>query len=156
MSSAKRIWTFGNWMFIWTRIIATYNIIRQNTVAVYVISYNQRQVNKLINVIDTMSHWQKIVRTIWALCCLLLLWAGISDYLQFTEHPELYPIGEGFGWIYESSRNYIASCWIIVCWAVVGIGVSALYRLKYNMVCFFAHIILTILSIGLLVWKWQT
>ena len=127
-----------------------------------------------------MFHWQKIVRTIWALCCLLLLWAGISDYLQFTEHPELYPIGEGFGWTYESSRNYIATCWIIVCWigegfgwtyessrnyiatcwiivcwTVVGIGVSALYRLKYNMVCFFAHIILTILAIGLLVWKWQ-
>ena len=105
----------------------------------------------MINVIDTMFHWQKIVRTVWALCCLLLLWAGISDYLQFTEHPELYPIGEGFGWTYESSRNYIASSWIIVGWAVIGIGVSALYRLKYNMVCFFAHIILTALMI---VYRW--
>ena len=138
------------------KIIATKATTRRNTVGAYAISCNQRQVNKLINVIDTMLHWQKIVRIVWALCCLLLLWAGISDYLQFTEHPELYPIGEGFGWTYESSRHYIATCWIIVCWAVVGIGVSALYRLKYNMVCFFAHIILTILAIGLLMWKWLT
>ena len=91
------------------------------------------------------------MRMIWVCCCLFLLWAIINDYLRFTEHPELYPIGEGFGWIYESSCNYIVSCWIIVCWAVVGIGISALYRLKYNMICFFAHIILTALMI---VYRW--
>lgn len=87
------------------------------------------------------------MRMIWVCCCLFLLWAIINDYLQFTEHPELYPIGEGFGWIYESSCNYIVSCWIIVCWAVVGIGISALYRMRYNTVCLLTHIILTALTI---------
>lgn len=84
---------------------------------------------------------------IWVCCCLFLLWAIINDYLRFTEHPELYPIGEGFGWTYESSRNYIVSCWVIACWAVVGIGVSALYRMRYNTVCLLTHIILTALTI---------
>ena len=39
-----------------------------------------------------------VLRILWGLCCLLLLWMVVSDSIQFSKHPELYPIGcEGFG-----------------------------------------------------------
>lgn len=38
------------------------------------------------------------LRILWGLCCLLLLLVNTGDYVQFTKHPELYPIGgEGLG-----------------------------------------------------------
>ena len=47
------------------------------------------------------------LRILWGLCCLLLLLVNTGDYVQFTKHPELYPIGgEGLGWTYESHENY--------------------------------------------------
>ena len=43
-----------------------------------------------------------VLRILWGLCCLLLLWMVVSDSIQFSKHPELYPIGcEGLGWSYE-------------------------------------------------------
>ena len=51
-----------------------------------------------------------VLRILWGLCCLLLLWMVVSDSIQFSKHPELYPIGcEGLGWSYESSENYECS-----------------------------------------------
>lgn len=47
-----------------------------------------------------------VLRILWGLCCLLLLWMVVSDSIQFSKHPELYPIGcEGLGWSYESSEK---------------------------------------------------
>lgn len=57
------------------------------------------------------------LRILWGLCCLLLLLVNTGDYVQFTKHPELYPIGgEGLGWTYESHENYALACLLAIVW----------------------------------------
>ena len=67
-----------------------------------------------------------VLRILWGVCCLLLLWVAVADSIQFSKHPELYPIGcEGLSWSYESSENYILTgCG----WRLVGVP-SALSHL---------------------------
>ena len=74
-----------------------------------------------------------VLRILWGLCCLLLLWMVVSDSIQFSKHPELYPIGcEGLGWSYESSENYIFTSRVAIGWSAIGFVASACYRFKYS------------------------
>lgn len=73
------------------------------------------------------------LRILWGLCCLLLLLVNTGDYVQFTKHPELYPIGgEGLGWTYESHENYALACLLAIVWDIVGIIASACHRFRYS------------------------
>ena len=50
----------------------------------------------------------------------------VSDSIQFSKHPELYPIGcEGLGWSYESSENYIFTSRVAIGWSAIGFVASA-------------------------------
>ena len=70
------------------------------------------------------------LRILWGLCCLLLLWVAVADSIQFSKHPEFYPIGcEGLSWSYESSENYILTGWVAIGWSAIGFVASACYRL---------------------------
>lgn len=90
---------------------------------------------------------QAIFRILWGLSCLLYFVVVIADYLQFKENPELYPIGENWGWSYESARNYILASWIVICWSVTGMIMAAAYRLKYNGTVLFVHFTLSAILI---------
>ena len=69
------------------------------------------------------------LRILWGLCCLLLLLVNTSDYVQFTKHPELYPIGGvGLGWTYESNENYALASLLAIVWDLIVIISSAGYR----------------------------
>ena len=86
---------------------------------------------------------------------LFLLWAHISDYIQFAKHPELYPIGEGeFGWICKSFENYALGCRMAIGWDILGVVISVCHRFKYNgknpagTFCAVANHILTLLALS--------
>ena len=86
------------------------------------------------------------LRILWGLCCLLLLLVNTGDYVQFTKHPELYPIGgEGLGSTYESHENYALACLLAIVWDIVGIIASAGYRLRYSGKILLIHAVLTLL-----------
>ena len=87
-----------------------------------------------------------VLRILWGLCCLLLLWMVVSDSIQFSKHPELYPIGcEGLGWSYESSENYIFTSRGAIGWSAIGFVASACYRFKYSGKILLVHFVLTLL-----------
>ena len=89
---------------------------------------------------------QSISRILWGLCCLLLLWVVVADSIQFSKHPELYPIGcEGLGWSYESSENYIFTSRVAIGWSAIGFVASACYRFKYSGKILLVHFVLTLL-----------
>ena len=87
-----------------------------------------------------------VLRILWGLCCLLLLWMAVSDSIQFSKHPELYPIGcEGLSWSYESSENYILTGYVVIGWSAIGFVASACYRFKYSGKILLVHFVLTLL-----------
>ncbi len=87
-----------------------------------------------------------VLRILWGLCCLFLLWAHISDYIQFAKHPELYPIGEGeFGWICKSFENYALGCRVAIGWDILGIVISVCHRFKYNGKILLVHFVLSLI-----------
>lgn len=86
------------------------------------------------------------LRILWGLCCLLLLLVNISDYVQFTKHPELYPIGyEGLGWTYESHENYALACLLAIVWEIIGIISSACHQFRYSGKILLIHAVLTLI-----------
>ena len=86
------------------------------------------------------------LRILWGLCCLLLLLVNISDYVQFTKHPELYPIGEGeFGWICQSFEHYTLGCKVAIGWDIIGIIISACYRFRQSGKILLIHAVLTLI-----------
>lgn len=89
-----------------------------------------------------------ILRILWGLCCLLLLWVNVGDYIHFAEHPEHYPIGEGeFGWSYKSFENYALACRIAIGWDIIGIVTSACYRFRHSGKILLIHFVLTLIMI---------
>ena len=87
-----------------------------------------------------------VLRILWGLCCLFLLWAHISDYIQFAKHPELYPIGEGeFGWIYKSFENYVLGCRVALAWDIIGIITSVCYRFRHSEKILLVHFVLSLI-----------
>lgn len=87
-----------------------------------------------------------VLRILWGLCCLLLLWVDVNDYIQFSKHPELYPIGEGeFGWIYKSFENYTLGCRVAIGWDIIGFVVSACYRLRHSGKILLVHFLLSLI-----------
>ena len=87
-----------------------------------------------------------VLRILWGLCCLFLLWAHISDYIQFAKHPELYPIGEGeFGWICQSFENYTLGCQVAIGWDIIGIIISACYRFRQSGKILLIHFVLSLI-----------
>ena len=96
-----------------------------------------------------------LARIIWGICCMLLLYVHIEDYMLFLKHPELYPIGEGeFGWICQSFENYILGCQVVIGWDIIGIIISACYRFRQSgknpadTFCAIANHILTLLALS--------
>lgn len=86
------------------------------------------------------------LRILWGLFCLLLLLLNVSDYIQFTKYPELYPIGaEGLGWTYKSYKNYTFTCLLTIFWDIVGLIVSTCYRFRYSGKILLIHSILTLI-----------
>lgn len=82
----------------------------------------------------------------WGLCCMLLLWGTVGDYIQFAKHPELYPIGcEELSWAYESYENYALDCWVNIGWYIIGIAASACYRFKHSGKILLVHFVLTLI-----------
>ncbi|MFS2707710.1 hypothetical protein AAH082_19525 [Phocaeicola vulgatus] len=86
------------------------------------------------------------LRILWGLCCLLLLLVNTGDYVQFTKHPELYPIGgEGLGWTYESHENYALACLLAIVWDIIGIIASACHQFRYSGKILLIHAVLTLI-----------
>ena len=88
------------------------------------------------------------LRILWGLCCLLLLLVNTGDYVQFTKHPELYPIGgEGLGWTYESHENHALACLLAIVWDIIGIISSACHLFRYSGKILLIHAVLTLIMI---------
>ena len=95
---------------------------------------------------ETKMKLRLVLRILWGLCCLLLLWVAVGDYIQFSKHPELYPIGEGeFGWIYKSFENYTLGCRVAIGWNVIGFVVSACYRFRHSGKMLLVHFLLSLI-----------
>ena len=76
----------------------------------------------------------------------MLLLVNTGDYVQFTKHPELYPIGgEGLGWTYESHKNYALACLLAIVWDIIGIIASACHRFRYSGKILLIHAVLTLI-----------
>lgn len=89
-----------------------------------------------------------VSRILWGLCCLLLTVVYAGDYIYFTKHPELYPIGcEGLGWSYASSGNYALASLITVVWSFAGVVISVCYRCRYSGKILLTHFALTVILI---------
>ena len=85
------------------------------------------------------------LRILWRIFCLLLLSVNAVDYAQFTEQPELYPIGsEGLWWAYESYGNYALVCLLAIGWASAGLIASVCYRAMYSGKILLIHFVLTL------------
>lgn len=88
------------------------------------------------------------LRILLGLCCLLLLLVNTGDYVQFTKHPELYPMGgEGLGWTYESHENHTLACLLAIVWDIIGIISSACHRFRYSGKILLIHAVLTLIMI---------
>jgi len=95
---------------------------------------------------ETKMKLRLALRILWGLCCLLLLWVVVGDYIQFSKHPELYPIGcEGLSWSYESSENYTFTGWAAIGWNAIGFVASACYRFRHSGKILLVHFLLTLL-----------
>lgn len=70
------------------------------------------------------------LRILWGIFCLLLLLVNAVDYAQFTEQPELYPIGSEGLW-----------------WASVGLIASVCYRARYSGKILLIHFVLTLIML---------
>ena len=87
-----------------------------------------------------------LARIIWGICCMLLLYVHIEDYMLFLKHPELYPIGEGeFGWICQSFEHYTLGCKVAIGWDIIGIIISACYRFRQSGKILLIHFVLSLI-----------
>lgn len=95
---------------------------------------------------ETKMKLRLVLRILWGLCCLLLLCVDIGDYIQFSKHPELYPIGcEELSWSYESYENYAFTCRAAIGWHAIGFVVSACYRFRYSGKILLVHFLLSLI-----------
>lgn len=99
--------------------------------------------------------WTRILfRIVWGLVCLLLIVVFLMDLRQFSQAPELYPIGaEGLGWTYESAANYVLFGWFLVGWGVVGVVLALLYRVRHSGTFLLFHTLMTLLWVGYVFWS---
>lgn len=71
---------------------------------------------------------------------------AVGAYIQFSKHPELYPIGEGeLSWSYESFENYAFTCRAAIGWNAIGFVASACYRFRHSGKILLVHFLLTLL-----------
>lgn len=98
--------------------------------------------------------WSQILfRIVWGLVSLLLLVVCLADLRQFSQVPELYPIGaEGLGWAYESASHYVLFGWLWVGWGVVGVLLALLYRVRYSGLFLLIHALILLLWAGYVAW----
>ena len=95
---------------------------------------------------ETKMKLRLVLRILWGLCCLLLLWVATGDYIQFSKHPELYPIGcEGLSWSYESFENYAFTSRAAIGWNAIGFVASACCRFRHSGKILLVHFLLTLL-----------
>ena len=103
---------------------------------------------------QVVGKWTRILaRIVWGLVCLLLMVVFLMDLRQFSQAPELYPIGaEGLGWTYESAPNYVLSGWLLVGWGVIGALLALLYRVRNSGLFLLIHALMTLLWVGYVAW----
>ena len=141
-------WKDEFWMFLGGITGGSFYFFTENTALEITLATNVSFIVCTAPLLTTiLSLWiykkEKATRGLMAGSLLALV---VSDSIQFSKHPELYPIGcEGLGWSYESSENYIFTSRVAIGWSAIGFVASACYRFKYSGKILLVHFVLTLL-----------